>query len=154
MIKITGSHGFIGSKLVKLLSARPVPTDGRAQPIVHRPVDTVLTGQALFLRARLREDFVDMARLWLYYRWGASGPWLRKTMGADGRGVFVGCVPGSRVAATGLQYFLEAVDTRGRRRAGFGTRRRPVAVRTAFSPRSRSMQVRPVWPPPPMRKLM
>ncbi|MFH2010262.1 MAG: hypothetical protein ABI333_26925 [bacterium] len=113
---------------------------GRAGRILHRPFDTVMTGQSLFLRARLRDDFVELAQLRLYYRWGASGPFLRKLMTDDGRGAFVGCVPGDRLAATGLQYYLEAVDALGRRRAGYGTPRRPAFVRTMLPPPSPTPQ--------------
>lgn len=113
--------------------AAPQPgASGGLGRILHEPVNSVLTGRAVHLRARLREDFVDLAQLRLYYRWGDTGPFLRKTMHPEG-GAFVGCVPGRR-AATGLRYYLEAVDIRGRRKASYGTRRRPVVVRAALAP--------------------
>lgn len=94
----------------------------------------MLTGRALILRATLREDFVQMAQLRLYYRWGESGELYRKTLIADARGTYRGCIPGRRVADTLLQYYFEAVDVRGNRVAGFGSRRRPVRVRMALAP--------------------
>lgn len=115
-------------------AAAPPPDTGEGGGrILHRPVNTVLTGRTIYLRARLQEDFVDLAQLRLYYRWGDAGPFLRKTMNGDGSNAFVGCVPG-KSAATGLQYYLEAVDIRGRRQAGYGTRRRPVVVRASLAP--------------------
>ena len=113
--------------------ARPGNT-ATSRRIVHQPVDTMLTGRALILRATLGEDFVQMAQLRLYYRWGESGDLYRKTMTDDGQGSYRGCIPGRRLADTHLQYYLEAVDVRGKRVAGFGTRRRPVRVRMALAP--------------------
>ncbi len=106
----------------------------RAQPILHRPVDTVLTGQALTLRATLQEDFVTLAQLRLYYRWGDTGPFFRKLMNADAKGTYRGCIPGRQVAQTALQYYLEAVDIRGKRLAAVGSAARPLKVRMALAP--------------------
>jgi len=106
---------------------------GRASPIIHRPLGAVLPGQSLWLRARPREDSVArLAKLHLYYRWAPSGPFLRKSMTVDSRGVFVGCVPGTRFVTTDLHYYLEAMDVKGQRRAVHGTARRPVVVRPAL----------------------
>lgn len=127
---------FATAPIVALVTALSgVSVSARAQSrIIHQPVDTMLAGQALIVRATLREDFVEMAQLRLYYRWKGAPGFLRKNMSAGAGGTYVGCIPGGRVAQTRLQYFLEAVDVKGRRLAAVGSRRRPVRVRLTLGP--------------------
>jgi len=81
------------------------------QIIVISPATTVLSGQPLWVKARLLDNRTyDLLNATLYYRKPGAKDWRQLTMTRKVKAIFTTVIPADQIGQEGVEYYIAAID--------------------------------------------